>query len=397
MDLGGEVEVAGALGGFLLLTGLLQLAVEDGNGVDGGFFVLPGGLEGGGFFLEVGEVALDLFEAFAGGVVLFLAQGVLLDFQLQDLALQLVQLGGHGILLHAQARGGFVHQIHRLVGQETAGDVTMGKGGGGDQGGILNADAVVDFVAFLEAAEDGDGFLDAGFVDVNGLEPAFEGGVFFDVLAVFIQRGGADAAQFAAGQGRLEHVGGVGGAFRRARADDGVEFVNEKKDAALAGGDFLEEGLEAVLKFAAEFCAGDHGAQVQGDELLVFERFGHVAADNAAGQSFDNGGLAGARLADEDGIVLGAAGKDLHDAADFLVAADDGVNLAGARQGGEVAAIFFQGLEFVFGVRVGRRAGCRANRPALSRGRRGSGRKRGKSFAKAVRPVRAGREGGVRR
>ena len=321
------------------------------------------------------------FEALAGGVVLFLAQGGLLDFQLHDLAFQLVNFRGHGIQFHAQARGGFVHQIHRLVRQKAVGDVTMGKGGGGDQGGVLDADAVVDFVAFLEAAQNGDGFLDAGFVDVNGLETAFQGGVFFDVLAVFVQGGGADAAQFAAGQRRLEHVGGVVGALGRARADDGVQFVNEEQNAPFAGGDFLEKGLEAVLEFAAIFGAGDHRAEIHRDELLVFERFRHVAADDAAGQAFDDGGLARARLADEDGIVLGAAGQHLHDAADFLVAPDDGINFPGAGQGGEVAPVFFQRLKFVLGIGIGHALVAAQFGQGLAGRCRGSGRGLGKFFS----------------
>ena len=88
-----------------------------------------------------------------------------------------------------------------------------------------------------------------------------------------------------------------------------MQFVNEEKNASFAGRDFLEEGLEAVLKFAAIFRAGDHRAEVHRDELFVLERFRHVAADDAPGQAFDDGGLAGARFADEDGVVFGAAGQ----------------------------------------------------------------------------------------
>ena len=51
---------------------------------------------------------------------------------------------------------------------------------------------------------------------------------------------------------------------------------------------------------------GDQRAQVEGDELLVLERLRHVAGDDALGQPFDDGGLAHAGLADEDGVVLGA-------------------------------------------------------------------------------------------
>ncbi len=104
----------------------------------------------------------------------------------------------------------------------------MRQSGRRHQRRVLNADAVVDFVTFLQAAQNGDGFLDARFVNVNRLETPFQGRVFFDIFAIFVQRGRADAAQFAAGQRRLEHVGGVVGPFRRARADDGVQFVNKQ-------------------------------------------------------------------------------------------------------------------------------------------------------------------------
>ena len=45
--------------------------------------------------------------------------------------------------------------------------------------------------------------------------------------------------------------------------------------------------------------------------------------------------------------------EHLHDAADFVVAADDGVDLAFAGLFGEVAAVFFQRLVFALGVLVG--------------------------------------------
>ena len=60
--------------------------------------------------------------------------------------------------------------------------------------------------------------------------------------------------------------------------------------------------------------------------------------DDRLGEALDDGGLADAGLADEDRVVLGAAGEDLHDPLHLLVAADDRVQLALARGGGEVAA-----------------------------------------------------------
>ena len=352
MDLRGEVEVAGALGFLQLGLRFLNLRGDDAGGVDGGLLVLPLGLELGGLFLEVGELLLDFLEAILGGVVLLLLHRVLLDFELEDLSFELIDLGRHGIEFHAQARGGFIHEIDGFVGQEAIRDVAMRERGGGDERGVLDADAVVDFVTLLESAQDGDGGFDARLGDLHGLEAAFERGVFFDVLAVLVERGGADATEFAAGELGLEHVRGVSGAFGLARADERVQFIDEEDDAALAAGDFLEEGFETILEFAAILRAGDHRAEVHRDELLVLERLGHVAADDAAGESLGDGGLAHAGFADEDGIVLGAAGEHLHDAANLVVAPDDGIDLALARGGGEVASVFLEGLEFVLGILI---------------------------------------------
>jgi hypothetical protein len=54
------------------------------------------------------------------------------------------------------------------------------------------------FVALLEAAQNRDGVFHGGLRHQHGLEAALEGGVLFDVLAVFVQCCGANAVQFAA-------------------------------------------------------------------------------------------------------------------------------------------------------------------------------------------------------
>ena len=285
--------------------------------------------------------------------VLLLLQRALLDLQLLDLPLQLVDLGRHRVQLHAQARGGLVNQVNRLVRQETVGDVAVRERRRRDQRRVLDAHAVVDFVALLEPAQDRDGRLDARLRDQHRLEAPLQRGVFLDVLAVLVQRGGADGAQLAAGQLRLHDVRRVRRPLRRARADQRVQLVNEQDDLALAGNDLLEEGLEPVLELAAILGAGDHRAQVHRHQPLVLEGLRHVAADDAPGQPLGDGGLAHARLADEHRVVLGAARQHLHDAADFLVAADDRIDLALARQGGQVAAILLQRLELVLRIGVG--------------------------------------------
>ncbi len=113
----------------------------------------------------------------------------------------------------------------------------------------------------------------------------------------------------------------------------------------------LQHRLEPFLELAAILGAGDQCAHVERQELLVLQAFRNVLVDDALRKTFDDGGLADARLADQHRIVLGAAGQHLDGAADFLVATDHRVDLAVARRLREVAGIF---LERVVGV-LGRR------------------------------------------
>ena len=169
----------------------------------------------------------------------FLRQRLTLDFQLHDAALDFVNFRRHGIEFHAQARGGFVDKVDRFVGQEAVGNVTLRKYGGGDNGGVLNAHAVMDFVAFFPAAQNGNRVLDRGLGNHHRLETAFERGILFDVLAIFVERGGANCAQFASRQRRLQHIRGVHRAFRGTSADHGVQFVDEQNHPAIRLGDFF--------------------------------------------------------------------------------------------------------------------------------------------------------------
>ena len=96
--------------------------------------------------------------------------------------------------------------------------------------------------------------------------------------------------------------------------------------------DLLEHRLQPLLELAAVLGAGDERAHVEGDDPLVLQPLGHVAADDALGQALDDRGLADAGLADEHRVVLGAAGQHLDDPAHLLVAADHRIELAALGQ-----------------------------------------------------------------
>ena len=286
-------------------------------------------------------------------VVGFLAQGLALDFEVRDAAVEVVDFDGHGADLQPQRRAGLVDEVDGLVGQEAVGDVAVREHGGGDDGRILDAHAVVDLELFLQAAQDGDGVVDRRLAHHHRAEAARQGGVLLHVLLVLVERGGADAAQIAARQRRFQQVGGVDGALGRAGAHQRVQLVDEADDLAIGIDDFLDHRLQPVFEFAAELGAGDHRAQVEGHQLLVLELVGDVAADNALRQAFDDGGLAHARLADQHRIVLGPPAQHLHDAADFIFAANHRVELALAGGFRQVVRVAFQRLVLGFRILVG--------------------------------------------
>ena len=129
-----------------------------------------------------------------------------------------------------------------------------------------------------------------------------------------------------------------------------MQLVDEENDLAFGFGDFLQQGLQAVFEFAAVFRAGHQGRQVERNDALRLQNFGHVAGDDSLREPFDDGRLAHAGLANQHGIVLGAARQNLHHAANFFVAANHRIELSAARQFGEIARILFERAVGCFGI-----------------------------------------------
>ena len=80
-------------------------------------------------------------------------------------------------------------------------------------------------------------------------------------------------------------------------------------------------------------------ADVERPDLLAAQDVGHVARGDELRQALDDGGLAHARVAQDERVVLLAARQHLHHALDLAVAPDDRVELAVGGQLGEVAAV----------------------------------------------------------
>ena len=108
------------------------------------------------------------------------------------------------------------------------------------------------------------------------------------------ERGGADALQLSARQGRFQHVGGVDGALRAAGADDRVQLVDEQHHVA-GREDLLHDPLQPLLELAAVLRPGDEGGEVERQHPLSDEHLGHRPVDDLLRQAFDDCRLADAR------------------------------------------------------------------------------------------------------
>ena len=129
---------------------------------------------------------------------------------------------------------------------------------------------MVHLVAFLEATQDTNGVFYRRLTDKHLLEPAFQRGIFFDVLTVFIQRGGTDQPEFTAGEQWLNHIARV---HRRVTGstctNNGVQLVNEGNDLAFGFLDLVKYCLDAFFKLTAIFRTGNHGTQIKANQGLA--------------------------------------------------------------------------------------------------------------------------------
>ena len=211
---------------------------------------------------------------------------------------------------------------------------------------------MVDFITLLQTAQDGDGVFHAGLADQYFLEAAFECCVFFDVLAVFVQGGRADAVQFAACQSRFQHIARIHCAVGFARADQSMDFVDENQGVAVVFRQIVQHAFQALFKFATVFCTGNQCRQIQNQQAFVAQGFGHFAVDNTLCQAFDDGGFTHTRLTNQHRVVFGTALQHLNCTTDLIITTDNRIELTVSGALSQIKCVFFQSIALVFSIRI---------------------------------------------
>ncbi len=98
----GALKLTLTLGDRQFVAGIVELLLEIGGKAELLLFRLPAGRQRIGFLFKRGKFGLQPLQPIGGSNVGFLLQRLALDFQLDDTAVELVELLRLGIHLHAQ-------------------------------------------------------------------------------------------------------------------------------------------------------------------------------------------------------------------------------------------------------------------------------------------------------
>ena len=335
-------QVVALLGGFDLTVQVLDLLPQLLHPANGVLLVLPLRLHGVEGIPFLRQLLLQLGKTRLGQLVLLLFQSSFFNLHLDDLPGHRVQLRGHGVHFRPDLCAGLVDQVDGLVGQEPVGDIPVGQGRGGDDGGVRDFHAVEHLVALFQATENGDGILHRGFIHLHRLEPALQSGVLFNILAVLVQRRRTDAVQLAPSQHGLQQVARIHAALGFSCAHNGVQFIDEQDDLALGLLHLVQHSFQPFLKFAPVLGARDQRAHIQRENGLVLQLFGDVLLHDSLGKSLGNGGFAHAGFTDENGVVLRLPGQNADNVPDFLIPADHRIHLLLSCPLDQIGAVLFQ-------------------------------------------------------
>ena len=90
-------------------------------------------------------------------------------------------------------------------------------------------------IVVRNAADDPNGVINRRFRYSDRLEAALQGGVFFDILAVFVKGSGTNDLDLAPGQGGFQNICGVHRSFCITSAHHIVHLINDQDNVACLG------------------------------------------------------------------------------------------------------------------------------------------------------------------
>ena len=182
-------------------------------------------------------------------------------------------------------------------------------------------------VVMLDSPEHLFAFVNTRLVDRYRLKTPLQGGILFNILAVFRKGCSSYDLNFPAGEGGFHNIGGVHGALCVSRPHNIVYLVDNKNNIA-CGLDLVEKSQHPGLKLSPELCPRHQSGKIHKVQYLVFQLIRHIAAYYLLRQRLGNGGFAHAGLAYKAGVVFLPAAQYLNNTVKLPLAPHNVVKLS---------------------------------------------------------------------
>ena len=156
--------------------------------------------------------------------------------------------------------------------------------------------------------------------------------------------------QLASGKHGLEHIARIHTALRLARANDGMQLINEQNNLSFAVLHILQHRFQTLLKFTPVFGTGNQRTHIQGKYLLILQSLRDIPPDYPLRQAFHHSCFTDAGFTDEHGVILRLSGQNTDDVAYLRISADHRIQLLVSGLLHQILAVFFQRV--ISGLRV---------------------------------------------
>ena len=148
--------------------------------------------------------------------------------------------------------------------------------------------------------------------------------------------------QFTTRQCGLQHIAGIHGTFGFTGTHHGVHFIDKNDGLSFVLCELFEYGLQAFFKFTAILGTCQQGGHIKRQYAFVFQTLRHFTIDDTLRQTFHDRGLANAGLANQHGIILAPTLQYLNRTANFVIATNDGIQLALSGALGQIKRVLLQ-------------------------------------------------------
>ena len=206
------------------------------------------------------------------------------------------------------------------------------------------------FVTFSQTTKDRNSILHSWLIYHNRLETTFQGGIFLNILTVFIQCGSTDAVKLTTGKHWFQHIAGIHCAIRLTCTYDQMKLINKQDDLTFALFYLFKNRFQTFLKFTTVFGTCYQCTHIQGKNFLILQCFWNISCYNSLCKTFHSGCFTNTRFTDENRIVLGLTGKNTDHIPDLTVTSDYRIQFLASCFLYKIFAVFIQCI--VCGFRV---------------------------------------------